>query len=388
MRIYKGITSTKNLVPHQDKFLNKIVTFKEFPVFMGCVDTPRSQDWHSDMIWTSSESTVLVKPLIDSSFIYQFNHNDSVGKTWTLHHESFAKFVNKHALGNNIYEIGGAHGMLQVSSSKEKNFKWVLHDINPVPVAQYQGKIITGKFNRASYFAESKTQTIVHSHTLEHVNDQVQFLSDTNAVQQKGERLIFSVPNMDKMLLNVDLNFLNFEHNRYLPQRLIMEMLEKTGYKIIDKYEFLQHSVFYACELDQKIDENTNISLNDAYDKERFDEYFQKLDEYVNEANLTLKRSKYPTYIFGAHVFTQMLIAAGVQEKMLQGCLDNSLLKIGKRLYGTNLKVYSPSEIIKKDQPMTVVGAVAQYKDEIIDQFLSLGMESANIFLFGGQNDS
>lgn len=387
MRTYSGITASRNLVPYEDDLVNKIAMFEKFPVFMGCVDTPKNEDWHSDMIWINLDCTVIVKPILDPSFTYLSNHNDSVGKTWKLHHETFAKFVNKHAIGKNIYEIGGAHGMLQVYSAKEKDFHWVLHDINPVPVNEYQGKIIQGKFNKENYFPESKTQTIVHSHTLEHVNDQIQFLADINAVQEIGDRLIFSVPNMDKMLKNVDLNFLNFEHNRYLPQTLTMEMLEKSGYKVLHKIEFFEHSLFYACELNFKINSATNIELSEAYDKKKFDEYFLKLEQYAKEINIVLRSSKDPTYIFGAHVFTQMLIAAGVQENLLQGCLDNSTLKSGKRLYGTSLNVLIPNQVTKENKQIKVVGAVAQYKNEINDQFLSLGLEQSNIFLFGGQRE-
>jgi hypothetical protein len=209
---------------------------------------------------------------------------------------------------------------------------------------------------------------------------------ETNKVQQVGDKLIFSIPNMDKMLENVDLNFLNFEHNHFLPQKFVEELVEKTGYQIVDKFYYLEHSVFYACAKASDSNKATEIQLKNAYDETEFEKYFLKLDFYVTEINQALNQSKLPSYIFGGHIFTQILLAAGVKEEMLKGCLDNSQFKIGKRLYGTNLMVRSPIEVLKESKKILVVGAVAQYKDEILDQFKSLGFEMSNIILFGGKN--
>jgi len=44
--------------------------------------------------------------------------------------------------------------------------------------------------------------------------------------------------------------------------------------------------------------------------------------------------------------------------------LDNSPIKIGKRLYGTNLKVNSPKILSKSSNPMVILKA-GVYNDEI-----------------------
>jgi len=69
-----------------------------------------------------------------------------------------------------------------------------------------------------------------------------------------------------------------------------------------------------------------------------------------------------------------MLIAAGLDQSLLDGCLDNSSAKSGKRLYGTRLYSQQPSrEILAPiaDQPMVVM-AIAEYSSEVKQQLISL----------------
>lgn len=71
-------------------------------------------------------------------------------------------------------------------------------------------------------------------------------------------------------------------------------------------------------------------------------------------------------YCFGAHIFTQMLIACGLNTDAIIGLLDNDKNKTEKFLYGTDLMVYNPARLAQEEHPFVVV-RVAQYKDEIIN---------------------
>jgi hypothetical protein len=327
------------------------------------------------MIWSHSRGSVVVQPIIDSDLVYLDNHNEVVGATWTSHHELFAEFVTRYSKGNDIYEIGGAHGLLGVLANKKKMFNWLIHDINPRPVAEYVGKIIQGKFLANAKVSEVYS-TIVHSHTLEHVNDPFEFMHSISKSQKIGDRMLFSIPNMDAMISREDLNFLNFEHNYFLPRKLVQIILEKYGYEILEIAEFQKHSVFYATEYVGSKEEGTFsenvIEQNVRENAFIFDEYFKRCERKVDELNTLIRNFEGEKYVFGAHVFTQMLIAFGLETNLLHGCLDNSNLKENKRLYGTQLNVYKPESVLSADRRQVVIGSVATYSQEIMNQLKAI----------------
>ena len=72
-------------------------------------------------------------------------------------------------------------------------------------------------------------------------------------------------------------------------------------------------------------------------------------------------------FIFGAHIFSQMMIFNGLNKKNITGVLDNDKQKIDKFLYGTNLKINNPSILKKIVQPCVVLRA-GSYNKEIKKQ--------------------
>ena len=82
-------------------------------------------------------------------------------------------------------------------------------------------------------------------------------------------------------------------------------------------------------------------------------------------------------FLFGAHVFSQYLLSFGLDQSKICGILDNSPLKIGKRLYGTNLSVFDPKIII--DDDVGVILKVGSYRNEIIAQLKTI---NPNVTIF------
>ena len=75
-----------------------------------------------------------------------------------------------------------------------------------------------------------------------------------------------------------------------------------------------------------------------------------------------------------ASVYSQYLFASGVDERRFAGLIDNSRDKVGKRLYGGGLKIFSPSQI--GDQGCTVLVNSEQHFQEI-EKDLSISMPNA-----------
>ena len=359
-------------VPAELKILAR---FEKFPVFMGCTDAPMAMDLHSDMFWLADSYTgeTSVQPIIDSSLVYLENHNEVVGETWIKHHELFGEFVVKHAKGNFVYEIGGAHGMASVAARKRNNnLQWLIQDINPIPVEEYVGEIIAGEFNSQTLIKPGKYQTIMHSHTLEHVHNQLEFLHTINKNIEFGARHIFSWPNMDEMLSKRNLSFLNFEHTKFLPLDRVLSMLTISGFSPVEISYFGDHSIFIATE---KISNGNSLEIKSNVRMSEFDAYCQSLLDQVKYLNSQTKDFAGPIYLFGAHIFTQMLIAAGLDISKINTILDNAHHKTSKRLYGTNLEVQLPFVIEPKSigtNPILIIAVVGEYFSEIETQLKAI----------------
>ena len=91
----------------------------------------------------------------------------------------------------------------------------------------------------------------------------------------------------------------------------------------------------------------------------------------VKKINKIITNSNSPSFIFGAHVFTQFLINFGLKEKLLKNVLDNSDQKYNKRLYGTNLIVKKPN-LLKTISQANVIVKVGEYQTEVERQLKQL----------------
>ena len=112
------------------------------------------------------------------------------------------------------------------------------------------------------------------------------------------------------------------------------------------------------------------LTLEDEYDK-IFKEFWKEFKIDATALNESVKEVKEPVYLFGAHIFSQILLTSGLKEKYVSGILDNSSTKQGNRLYGTQLQVCSPI-ILKQHKSPKVVLRAGKYNDEIRQQLLGI----------------
>ena len=84
---------------------------------------------------------------------------------------------------------------------------------------------------------------------------------------------------------------------------------------------------------------------------------------------MVILRPMFP--LFGAHIFSQILLSLGIEEKKITCVLDNDPNKQGKRLYGTSLKVESP-DFIESDRNSLIILNAGNYNEEIKRQLLKV----------------
>jgi len=159
--------------------------------------------------------------------------------------------------------------------------------------------------------------------------------------------------------------------------------MEKLGYKTIQKQYYQEHSIFYAVEyICNPNNTIKGVCLNYYFEyKKLYLDFIKNIKNEVIKLNTVIKnyvheeKSKNArVFIFGAHIFSQFLINFGLKTKNVDGIIDNSKNKIGKRLYGTDLNVMSP-DVLRNGTKALVILKAGQYQSEIEDQLRQISKQ-------------
>jgi SAM-dependent methyltransferase len=346
--------------------LEDLYIFKDFPVFMGCVEHGLEDDLFFNMEWAICKETGMIQlnKLIPLEILYQNQHNDGIGKTWAEHYDEFSKFIFKYH-PKNILEIGPAHDFVSSRYLEfDNSVSWIMVEPNPQNINSEKFMVIKDWFND-EFSINRKIDAVIHSHVLEHIYNPVRFLEHIGKFLNLGGMHIFSIPNLEAMLRMNFTNCLNFEHTVFITEYFVDHILQKNGFKIIEKkYHGNPHSIFYATEkANSSIGESSFVSKYKEY-KKLFMNFVEFHKSMINDLNNKMSSVNWPIYLFGAHIFSQYLINFGLRTEKIVSVLDNSTTKHGKRLYGTNLKVESP-KILKDKNTAIVILRTCFYDDEI-----------------------
>lgn len=346
--------------------LEHLHTFQGFPVFMGCMNQPPEADLKADMSWWISQSTGLVqlKQPLPLDVLYPESHGaGAVGALWERHHRAFAQFLHKLTPGS-VFEIGGAHGILEREYQTFGSIPWLIMEPNPSPVEGCKAQFIKGFFDD-TFVCESPFDVVVHSHVFEHIYDPDSFMRHLAGFMSDGKNLAFSLPNMLAMMERKYTNCINFEHTVLLTEPYVEHLLAKHGFRLQAKEYFMDdHSIFYAAVRDSSVKPTALPAELYQINKNLYLDYLRYHQQLIDELNRSMRETTAPIYLFGAHVFAQYLIAFGLSTEKITCILDNDKKKHGRRLYGTNLTVNSPSCLRDIDHPCVILKA-GVYNDEI-----------------------
>lgn len=361
--------------------LEYLHSVENFPIFMGCVNSSKTEDAVCDMSWSISRSSGLIQlnTLIPLDVLYPEAHGSGgVGKVWDKHHKAFALFLNRIS-PLSVLEVGGAHGILAKEYQQFGKIPWTILEPNPSPVEGCDARFIRGFFDEKFEYEED-FDTVVHSHVFEHIYEPDQFMRHLSRFMTTGKHLVFSLPNMQVMLERKYTNCINFEHTVFLTEPYVEFLLAKHGFRLVTKEYFMDdHSIFYAAIRDSSV--NPIALQTDLYDKNKqlYMDYVRYHEELIKDLNRKIRESAQPVYLFGAHVFAQYLIAFGLDTSRIVSLLDNDPNKQGKRLYGSSLKVQSPKVLGEVESPAVILKA-GVYNDEIKADILGNINKSVTFF--------
>jgi hypothetical protein len=363
IRNYSVITGNKNL--------EHLYTFKDFPVFIGATDQDIKKDLIADLsISICKESGIIqLDKILPPEVVYSGYHSEALGSIWDRHHKEFLEFLKKYNL-KNVLEIGGGNGRMALDYIKGKtDIRWSIVEPNPVNIDNDQIEYIPVLFDDKFTF-DKKIDAIVHSHAFEHMYFPKAFLEKVTSLLKANQYHIFTLPNLFAYLDNKFTNVLNFEHTIFITEYFIDYLLSNNGFEILEKKYFDKHSIFYATK---KVDYQVSFNFESQYDKYKkmFLDYLEFNTKIINNYNKQIKSFNGKVFLFGAHVFSQYLLNQGIDKTKIEGILDNSKIKQGKRLYGSSLIIFSP-EILKDKKNVAVILRAGVYQDEIRKQISSI----------------
>ena len=311
--------------------MKTLYKFKKFPVSVCTQEGPLSskEELIPAEIVEDSAGLLTFLPYIEPKRIYLSQHNSSVGKTWQNHNDRFAQFVHR-SEKESIVDIGGGSGNIYKSYiNYNKNIKWKIIDLNPT--LEDKNVINIKGLYAPEYIQEG--ETVITSHFLEHLIDLKGFLESLR--ERKPKYHIFTLPNFKKY---AEANYsatLMFEHPHYLTEQYLSYILSLTGWKIIEKEYYNDHSIFFLTEPTDPIE--TQAILNDSQDILNFLKYMQKRVDSIKHLK--------DIYVFGAHFTYYYLINLGIDESQIAAVIDNDPKKQGRRMYGTNTKVIGGQDL-------------------------------------------
>lgn len=336
---------------------NSHKTITQFPIFMGAVETQLKDDIYADQKWASCSNCGCVQllELVPYEILYQNSHNHfPTGPTWALHNETFVDFISSHIDNSeSVLEVGAAHGYIaEKLGYLYPQMKYTI--VEPSP-GKFPEKVHLVKgYIEDNLDLINDAHCLIHSHVLEHIYEPRLFFAHTSYRMREGSRLIFSVPNLPKAIELRGANALNFEHTYMLDESVVEYFAKIHNMNILAKHYFKDHSIFFALE---KRGASSAVTLpNLAYWSIEFYQFWEEIKEFALSVG---QRQQFevisPCYIFGAHIFSQVLLWGGVHENGIVGVLDNSPSKQEKRLYGTNLSIFPPNVILKDFKPHVIV---------------------------------
>ena len=301
-----------------DENLEHLYTFKQFPAFISYEnDRDEKKDIRADMsISIGSRSGIIqldkVHPL---EIVYKHKHSAGIGNIWMQHYIKFSKFIDSYN-PRKILEIGGGNGILAtLYTSRNKQSSWTI--VEPLPLLKKTKKIRTiNKWFDKNFVYNEKHDVIIHSHVLEHIYFPKEFLDQIYNISSIGEKHIFSVPNLKEWIQSKYTNSINFEHTILLFEDFIDYLLSVTGFKIIEKNYYLNHSIFYATE---KVNHGSKTVLKSSYDESRiiFKEFINFHKNLIRDINKTISSLDCDVYLYGAHIFSQFLLEFGIEKKKI-----------------------------------------------------------------------
>lgn len=415
----------KKCVICRNKNLKEVFSKINYPItFSPPISPDVNNDYFLNQTFLECQNCycIQIKELINQNILYEQYHNLNINTpTWIKHHKLFSDFVfenvkniNNNKLnsteiinrsGNvnnnnklNITEIGGCSKNIlnQIKNYVKNYFSLDLYSPNE--------KIEGVKYclGNCENFDFSDCDIIIMSHVFEHLFNSVQFVQ---SIFEKGvKNVIISIPNMEALLKSESMSVLHNEHTYYLNDTYVnFIFFTKAKYKLTNRYEFLNHSIFYFFQIIDEANEEGRKEKNEVKEagevnkankaeditiaQFKFDKFLKIISIYTNKIKIIEdlffnKQNENLCIVPGGH-FGQLLyyyLSPEIRNKV-HFFLDNDPTKQNKRVYGTPVLVKSFDYLKNNIINFSIILYGGPYNEELIKQLKTYNIEEKNIYI-------
>jgi hypothetical protein len=296
--------------------------------------------------------TPQLKYLGDLNEIYKLNHADSTGTIMnSLHQENLNLILKYKDSIKNVIEIGSSKGVL--ADLLTQHMKLDYYIIEPSYFGNIDNKIIISDFYENVDDSSLNANTMIISHVFEHFYEPMVIL-DKITKNNNIENFFLVFPDLEYYINNNVLHVLNTEHTYYVDNEFLVKLLKNVGFELVEQLNHKNHSVIFYFKRTVKTNEGLVIDFeNKNYN---LDKYFSQINDKVSRFNKEIEKNEGKNiYIWPASIHSLYLLIFGLKQDKLSGFLDNSKNKIGEKMYGTDLKVFSFKEKIQEKNDNTVI---------------------------------
>lgn len=281
----------------------------------------------------------------DLNIVYKKNHIDNYGTTKTKKYTLFSEFIMNNSDIKSVLEVGACNNILaSLVLEINENIQYTIIEPN------YTGcldklNIINDYFDNYN-LNTCNYDTIIMSDVYEHFYEPISILEKLR--DSKVKYIYLNHPDFDYGIKNNFYINLNSEHTFLIEHQFLFNLFEKYGFKIKRKKTFENFSLFL--EFERHENNNSNLIIKNITTPNDVEMYITSITKKVEKINYYINNNPDKQfYIWPTSIHSIPLFIFGLEYKKLTGVLDNSPNKIGKYLYGYNLKCYSFNEILQSN---------------------------------------
>ena len=287
--------------------------------------------------------TYQTKYLGDLNIIYSINHADACGSIRSNMMQQFSDMIFKNKDCKNILEIGAGNGILSDILLEKKNYNYNI--IDPSYFGNLKGKnVIKGLFEEIN-IDNLEIDTIIISHVFEHFYEPLKILEKIKNSNVKYVYLNF--PDLESYVEDGTYHLLNPEHTYYIENKYLIDIFHNNFFELSERVNFERHSVFLSFIKNNDLiikDNITNINSESAITL-----FYENLFNRISNINGLISNYNKDIYLWPCSIHSIYLIMFGLNFKRIRGFIDNSVIKIGKYLYGYDKLCYTFNDIKSDD---------------------------------------
>lgn len=344
--LYLIYEERKECIFCKNKTFTKLLhTDYEISLNLGMYDSPpESYFMPYNILICDNCNSAQNKYIGDLNIVYGKNHIDNFGTTKTKKHKLLSEFILKNENIKSIVEIGACNDHLaSLILDKNKTIDYTI--IEPSYTGCLNNLNIINEYIENYDLNSLNCDSIIMSDVYEHFYKPIEILEKIKNTNIKY--IYLNHPDFDYSIKNNFFINLNSEHTFLIEHQFLFNLFKKYGFKLNRRENLENFSLFleFIRNDNINIDKLSLINLNTYND---INLYIDNLHNIVNKMNsLILNNSDKQYYIWPSSMHSWPLFIFGLKYKYLTGILDNSPNKIGRFLYGYNLKCFSFDEILK-----------------------------------------